>query len=264
MADLTTNPSVVRELIVSYQQTLVVAAGAQGWRPVADWCRVRRQPAQVLTAWNPGFTRPTLAENLTNNAALAERLAVELASRSTPFEIWPADGRAVPGSGERQIAPFHESGFCIWGASVAAVRSIAEEFGQFAIFAFDAAGRRSLVPCRDLAALLAGSGIDPNGEEPVVDPLYLIAVIRPKPDERERAAQALASLQVATRAEAGCELYDLVCDSEASDTWLMIEKWSSREHWNAHMATEHVAAIGRLESELMREPTELRFYEQRS
>lgn len=97
-----------------------------------------------------------------------------------------------------------------------------------------------------------------------MDPLYLIAVIKPKDDQRERAAQALASLQAATRAEPGCELYDLVCDDEGSDTWLMIEKWSSRDHWNAHMATDHVAAIGRLEGELMREPTELRFYERRS
>lgn len=97
-----------------------------------------------------------------------------------------------------------------------------------------------------------------------MEPLYLIAVIKPKHDQRERAATALARLQQSTRGEAGCEVYDLVASGVESDTWLMIEKWSSREHWNAHMASDHVAQLGAVEAELMREPTELRFYERLS
>lgn len=236
---------------------------------MARWCRLRRQSAHVLTAWNPGFARPAAAVNVAANLALARQLNL-LVNRiggspvGASVEVWPADGRAVIGPAGMDDPDFHEPGFCMWGASTDVVVKVAEQFGQFAIFAFDASGGRSLVPCRELAALLTGSGVEPCGEEPVVDPLYLIAVIKPKQDQRVQAAQALTDLQTATQEEPGCELYDLVADGADSDTWLMIEKWSSREHWNAHMATDHVAAIGRLEAQLMREPTELRFYGQLS
>lgn len=270
VADLTASTSWADDLLQAYQQTLVVALGPIGWRPVAHWCRLRRQGAQVLTAWNPGFTRPSSAENAGANRALQERLTdlITVApAHGAPPQIWAADGRAVRASSQPPVVAFHEPGFCVWGAVLEDVVAVAEEFGQFAIFDFDDTGRRSLVPCRDLLALLAGSACEPYGGEPDVDPLYLIAVIKPKADQRERAAQALADLQAVTRAEPGCELYDLVTDDpqQADDvTWLMIEKWSSREHWNAHMASAHVAAMGQLEADLMRAPTELRFYDRLS
>ena len=280
MVDMTGSSPAVADLIRSYQQTLVVAQGPTGWRPVGQWCRERGQGAQVLTAWNPGFIRPTLTENLSANAALVSslvRLAADSDGRGVPPEIWPADGRAVGTRGATKTSRFDESGlsepgfsepgFCVWGLPSEDVIALAEEFGQFAIYTFDAQGRRRLQPCRDLVQLLAGFNGSLIGEEPGVEPLYLIAVIKPKDDQRERAARALADLQSATRDEPGCELYDLVTqDTKEPDglTWLMIEKWSSREHWDAHMASAHVAAMGQLEGELMREPTELRFYGQLS
>ncbi|MFM7148036.1 MAG: DUF3293 domain-containing protein [Actinomycetales bacterium] len=270
MADLTASSTAVADLLRAYQQTLVVSLGPGAWRPVSQWCRLRGQGAQVLTAWNPGFSRPSPKVNAAANIALRERLADLIAPASAhgaPPQIWAADGRAVRAPGESSGVAFHEPGFCVWGATLQDVVTVAEEFGQFAIFDFDATGGRSLVPCRDLLALLAGSARDLHGGEldvePDVKPLYLIAVIKPRASQRERAAQALADLQAATRGEPGCELYDLVTDTQQADdaTWLMIEKWSSREHWNAHMATPHVAAMGQLEADLMREPTELRFYD---
>jgi len=241
------------ELLRAYQQTLVVTRGPHGWRPVADWCRLRGRAALVLTAWNPGFMRPDVITNVRAN----EAMATELSKLAAAGEVWPADGRAI---GQGELGRFHEPGFCVWGVSPEAVVAIAERFGQFAIFAYDALGVRSLVPCRSLLGLMAGSEAESFGKEPDVDPLYLIAVIKPKSQERDRAAEALAALQVATRAEPGCEVYDLVVASDAEDTWLLIEKWSSKEHWDAHMSSERVAAMGRLEGDLVREPTELRFY----
>jgi quinol monooxygenase YgiN len=41
----------------------------------------------------------------------------------------------------------------------------------------------------------------------------------------------------------------------------MLEKWTSREHWDAHMLTDHVVAFNEQGDSLFREPTELRFYD---
>lgn len=90
--------------------------------------------------------------------------------------------------------------------------------------------------------------------------LYLIAVIRPRP---ERAAEAEAQLRVlmeGTRAEAGCVYMQLVISADDPDTWFMFEKFRSRPDWEAHMRTEHVTAGNARLTDLLREPTELQFY----
>ena len=40
---------------------------------------------------------------------------------------------------------------------------------------------------------------------------------------------------------------------------VMMEKWSSREHWEAHMATDHVEAMGKLDTSFFTQATDLRF-----
>jgi quinol monooxygenase YgiN len=93
-----------------------------------------------------------------------------------------------------------------------------------------------------------------------MEPLYLVAVIKPKAEGAGAVREFLGSMIAATRDEDGCEMYDLVVGDDDPDTWLMIEKWSSRAHWDAHMATPHVAKGNEALAGLLREPTELRFY----
>ena len=93
-----------------------------------------------------------------------------------------------------------------------------------------------------------------------MDPLYLIAVIKPRPDRLDDALQALTTLAEASRAEDGCELYDLVTNDSEPLTWYMLEKWMSRDHWEAHMRTAHNAAFGAVVSDLVTEPIKLQFY----
>ena len=96
-----------------------------------------------------------------------------------------------------------------------------------------------------------------------MEPLYLVAVIKPKADRADDVADVLEAMIAATRSEAGCELYDLVVGDDDPHTWLMLEKWSSRADWEAHMVTPHVVAGNEAAADLLREPTELRFYSPR-
>ena len=96
-----------------------------------------------------------------------------------------------------------------------------------------------------------------------MEPLYLVAVIKPKIERAHEVVEALRVMMAKTRAENGCEFYDLVVGDNEPDTWLMLEKWSTRADWEAHMATDHVVAGNEAVADLLREPTELRFYSAR-
>jgi quinol monooxygenase YgiN len=63
--------------------------------------------------------------------------------------------------------------------------------------------------------------------------------------------------------EPGCEMYDLVESkgdekSSGEDTWVMMEKWSSKALWDDHMLTAHVKHINSIDKKYFRQPTELR------
>ena len=89
--------------------------------------------------------------------------------------------------------------------------------------------------------------------------LYLIVEIRPRPEHAREVRSILAGMIEATRREAGCDLYDLVVDPADPSVWVMVEKWSSRAAWEAHMVAPHnVEGNARLDG-LLVEPARLRF-----
>lgn len=90
--------------------------------------------------------------------------------------------------------------------------------------------------------------------------LYLKADIYPDLTKREEVEAAYAELMRASLQEPGCHLYDLVVDPENPTVWHMFEKWESRDAWNEHMKTDHVAKIQQLEPSLIVAPTVLNFY----
>ena len=89
-------------------------------------------------------------------------------------------------------------------------------------------------------------------------PLYLIATIYPAAQHKAEVLAALGELIAASRAESGCEMYDLV-QGDGEEVLVMMEKWSSQEHWDAHMATDHVQAMGELDTSFFTRATDLRF-----
>jgi quinol monooxygenase YgiN len=89
-------------------------------------------------------------------------------------------------------------------------------------------------------------------------PLYLIASIYPKAQFTEFLKSEFANLVTLSQKEPGCQMYDLV-QGAGENHWVMMEKWSSRQAWDAHMQTNHVKAINSLDTKYFTKATELRF-----
>jgi quinol monooxygenase YgiN len=94
-----------------------------------------------------------------------------------------------------------------------------------------------------------------------MNPLYLIAEIHPLPEKLNDARAALEALILESKKELGCLLYDLVIESstEGSETWIMMEKWESKQAWDRHMETAHVEQMNRLSPDFSQRETKLRF-----
>ena len=90
-------------------------------------------------------------------------------------------------------------------------------------------------------------------------PLFLIAVIKPDMAQAEVVGERLRIMRDATREEPGNVFMELVVGEEP-DTWLMLEKFTSREAWEEHMTLAHVTDGNAFLADKLREPTELRFY----
>jgi quinol monooxygenase YgiN len=67
-----------------------------------------------------------------------------------------------------------------------------------------------------------------------------------------------ANLVTESYKESGCEMYDLV-QGVNEDTWVMMEKWSSKALWDNHMLTPHVKYFNSIDKKYFRAPTDLRF-----
>jgi len=92
------------------------------------------------------------------------------------------------------------------------------------------------------------------------EPLYLIATIRPRPDRLAEAEREVRALMAGTHAEPGCIYMELVESADEPDTWTMLEKFHSRADWEDHMRTDHVIRGNERLTDLLRAPTELRFF----
>jgi quinol monooxygenase YgiN len=90
-------------------------------------------------------------------------------------------------------------------------------------------------------------------------PLFLIAVIKPRMEHADAVAERLRIMRDATREEPGNVFMELVVGDEP-DTWLMLEKFTSRPAWEEHMTLPHVTEGNAFLADKLREPTELRFY----
>jgi len=103
--------------------------GSHVWSEGTESVRARALGGVVITAWNPGPERPSIAINNQANELLLARLGEHCT------DIWEADGFS-PDQTHR------EPGFMAWGMSPELGLQIAREFGQLAIFYFEASGNR--------------------------------------------------------------------------------------------------------------------------
>ncbi|MEI6362794.1 MAG: putative quinol monooxygenase [Actinomycetes bacterium] len=92
------------------------------------------------------------------------------------------------------------------------------------------------------------------------EPLYLVAVIKPRMELAGEAEYHLRELLAATRNEPGNVSMELLVSDTEPDTWFVFEKFRSRADWNDHMKSDHVTSGNAALAGLLKEPTELRFY----
>jgi quinol monooxygenase YgiN len=75
-----------------------------------------------------------------------------------------------------------------------------------------------------------------------VPQLTIVANIHAHPDKIELVKAELEKLIPITLTEEGCLQYDLHQDNEDPAHFLFFENWASRELWQVHMNTPHLAA----------------------
>jgi quinol monooxygenase YgiN len=75
--------------------------------------------------------------------------------------------------------------------------------------------------------------------------LTVVALIQAVPGKSALVKAELEKLTAATRMEDGCVQYDLHQDNADPHRFLFYENWASRELWQAHMASAHLAAYRR-------------------
>jgi len=74
--------------------------------------------------------------------------------------------------------------------------------------------------------------------------LTIVAHIIALPEHIDHVRSQLETLIPATRVESGCVQYDLHQCNDDPAHFMFFENWSSREQWQAHMASEHLRAFG--------------------
>lgn len=91
--------------------------------------------------------------------------------------------------------------------------------------------------------------------------VYLTARITAKPGHEAEVEAAFRALLEPTHAEDGCLRYALHRVVDRPGQLLFVERWSSREALDAHLATDHLVHVGRVTEGLLAEPVELTFLE---
>lgn len=73
--------------------------------------------------------------------------------------------------------------------------------------------------------------------------LSIVAVAQIHPDKVDHVKKEMLKLVTPTRSEAGCLQYDLHQGAQDPAMFVFVERWESRELWQAHMASPHIAAF---------------------
>ena len=75
----------------------------------------------------------------------------------------------------------------------------------------------------------------------MADPCVVIATFTPQPENYERVREVLLDVIPDVHQEEGCELYAL--HEEVEGSLVLIEKWTTRELWQAHLTLTTVTRI---------------------
>lgn len=83
--------------------------------------------------------------------------------------------------------------------------------------------------------------------------LTIVAQFQARPEAIDALREALTALVAPTRAEHGCEIYELHESVETPGFFHFHEIWTTRAHWEAHMETPHLKEFGERKDALVAE-----------
>lgn len=83
--------------------------------------------------------------------------------------------------------------------------------------------------------------------------IYLTAVIKVKPDQRNEVANILQHMVMETRKEAACIRYDLHQGTEDENVFVFYEIWKDQKGLDAHNQQPYILEFGHLAKEKLEE-----------
>jgi quinol monooxygenase YgiN len=89
----------------------------------------------------------------------------------------------------------------------------------------------------------------------------VIATFRARPGKEGELLDVLEALVEPTRAESGCQVYELLRSRRDPAEFTFVEEWSSDEALAAHAKSEHIARARALYPELIAGDVDLRLYD---
>lgn len=90
--------------------------------------------------------------------------------------------------------------------------------------------------------------------------VVVVGSLKARPGKEDEAAEALAGLVAPTHAEDGCILYSLHQGVDDKTRFAFVERWESQEQLQAHLGSDHIAALIARADELLAEPPDIVAY----
>jgi quinol monooxygenase YgiN len=94
-------------------------------------------------------------------------------------------------------------------------------------------------------------------------PLVLVVTIKPRLDRLEEAEAQLQSMRRDTLTEPGCVFMHLLQPHDDPETWVMLEQFRSRAAWDEHMQQPYNTEGNKILEDLLREPSDLRLFDEK-
>lgn len=90
--------------------------------------------------------------------------------------------------------------------------------------------------------------------------IVVVGSLKARPGKEVETRDALAGLVAPTHAEDGCVLYSLHQGVADPTRFAFVERWESQEHLDAHLFSDHIAAVLARADELLSEPPDIVVY----
>ena len=84
--------------------------------------------------------------------------------------------------------------------------------------------------------------------------VIVLARFRSRPGRAAELKETLRAVQASSRTEPGCEVYDMFESADATNSYVLFERYHSRDALEAHRNSDHYRAYRARVPELLEEP----------